>query len=147
MHSTQHPVVSVYSMSEFTFFFFFFKQKTAYEISTRDWEFRRVLFRSHLVARPRHGGVERARLVGVERQVVGEVVAPRAGLARAARELAGDVAIDLVAELDIVELGVERAGVVERLCPARPVDDHRPPQAAPERSFDVVAVRRGERLD
>src|SRR3546814_16070793 len=29
-----------------SFFFFFFKQKTAYEMRISDWEFRRVLFRS-----------------------------------------------------------------------------------------------------
>src|SRR3546814_7565457 len=29
------------------FKFFFFKQKTAYELRISDWEFRRVLFRSH----------------------------------------------------------------------------------------------------
>src|ERR1043165_6177687 len=33
-------------------FFFFFKQKTAYEIRPRDWRFRRVLFRSGITNRP-----------------------------------------------------------------------------------------------
>src|SRR3546814_2876078 len=34
-------------------FFFFFKQKTAYEMRISDWEFRRVLFRSApVLARP-----------------------------------------------------------------------------------------------
>src|SRR3546814_10969581 len=35
--------------------FFFFKQKTAYEMRISDWRFRRVLFRSQLRFRTRNG--------------------------------------------------------------------------------------------
>jgi len=39
------------------FFFFFFKQKTAYEISARDWSSERVLFRSRVYAQAALGKV------------------------------------------------------------------------------------------
>src|SRR3546814_4182901 len=50
-------LLSYISPSDFFFLyscFFFFKQKTAYEMRISDWSFRRVLFRS--VVADRHGG-------------------------------------------------------------------------------------------
>src|SRR5216110_1628822 len=47
-------------------FFFFFKQKTAYEISSRDLEFRRVLFRSDGVGYLGGRELVARELVGIE---------------------------------------------------------------------------------
>src|SRR3546814_8317339 len=75
--------------------FLCFKEKTAYEMRISDWEFRRVLFRSHLLLMPVEGG-----RAGHEQQMF---AAPEDDAARPVRHRPPrGVAIEPASDLDIV---------------------------------------------